>query len=274
MTEYSFSDGELARRLERAESAANASFVDARSRITPETGALWIDVDGTWAMFDGVGSPLTQTFGFGLFSTPLDEQLEAIEHFFESRKSHVHHEISPMADPAHMSVLSARGYRPLEQSTVLHRPLSPEANPQVVGGVGEGVSVRVITPQEIPLWAETSALGWSHYPELGDFMREMGAVIGASRHTTCFVAVIDGAIAATGAMSMHEGVALLAGASTVPQYRNRGAQNALLQARLSFAVMHGADLAMMVASPGSASQRNAERQGFRVAYTRTKWEKA
>lgn len=32
-----------------------------------------------------------------------------------------------------------------------------------------------------------------------------------------------------------------------------------------------AGLAMMVAQPGSASQRNAERQGFRTAYTRTKW---
>jgi hypothetical protein len=27
----------------------------------------------------------------------------------------------------------------------------------------------------------------------------------------------------------------------------------------------------MVAAPGSDSQRNAERAGFRVAYTRTKW---
>lgn len=27
----------------------------------------------------------------------------------------------------------------------------------------------------------------------------------------------------------------------------------------------------MAALPGSASQRNAERQGFRIAYTRIKW---
>ena len=33
----------------------------------------------------------------------------------------------------------------------------------------------------------------------------------------------------------------------------------------------GCDLAMMGAEPGSSSQRNAERQGFRIAYTRTKW---
>ena len=36
-------------------------------------------------------------------------------------------------------------------------------------------------------------------------------------------------------------------------------------------LMHGCDLATMGAEPGSASQRNAERSGFRIAYTRTKW---
>ena len=70
---------------------------------------------------------------------------------------------------------------------------------------------------------------------------------------------------------MHEGTALLAGASTIPGGRRQGAQNALLDTRLQTAASNGCDLAMMVAAPGSASQRNAERQGFRIAYTRTKW---
>jgi hypothetical protein len=30
----------------------------------------------------------------------------------------------------------------------------------------------------------------------------------------------------------------------------------------------------MGADPGSGSQRNAERQGFRIGYTRTKWKLA
>jgi hypothetical protein len=30
---------------------------------------------------------------------------------------------------------------------------------------------------------------------------------------------------------------------------------------------------MMCAAPGSASQRNAERNGFRIAYTRVKWQR-
>jgi len=65
---------------------------------------------------------------------------------------------------------------------------------------------------------------------------------------------------------------LLAGASTVPEGRRQGAQLALLDARLRHAAAHGCDLAMMCAAPGSASQRNAERNGFRIAYTRTKWQ--
>jgi hypothetical protein len=40
---------------------------------------------------------------------------------------------------------------------------------------------------------------------------------------------------------------------------------------LRYAAEQGCDLAMMCAAPGSASQRNAERQGFRIAYTRITW---
>jgi hypothetical protein len=53
--------------------------------------------------------------------------------------------------------------------------------------------------------------------------------------------------------------------------RRRGLQSALIRARMRYAAEHGCDLAMLVAEPGSHSQRNAERRGFRIAYTRTKW---
>ena len=57
-----FSDLDLSRRLERAEAHANAMFVEARARTNPLSGACWIEVAGTYAMYDGVGSPVTQTF--------------------------------------------------------------------------------------------------------------------------------------------------------------------------------------------------------------------
>ena len=81
----------------------------------------------------------------------------------------------------------------------------------------------------------------------------------------------DGEPGAAGALSIYKGVALFAGAATVPELRRRGLQAALLEERMRYACEHRCDLAMMVAEAGSSSQRNAERQGFRVAYTRIKW---
>jgi hypothetical protein len=89
--------------------------------------------------------------------------------------------------------------------------------------------------------------------------------------TLSFLAELDGQPIATGMLSLFEGVALLGGASTIPEGRKQGAPAALLESRLRYAAERGNDIAMMCAHPGSASQRNAERNGFRIAYTRTKW---
>ncbi len=88
---------------------------------------------------------------------------------------------------------------------------------------------------------------------------------------THFLVEREGVPIAAAALAIYDGVALLAGASTIPAGRRLGAQNVVLGARLVEARRRGCDLAMMVAPPGSASQRNAERRGFRVAYSRTKW---
>ncbi len=262
-------DLSLARRLERAEASTNAAFVEARSTLQPSSGAVWRDVSGTYAMFDGVASPLTQTFGLGMFAAPSDDDFEALETFFTKRGADVCHEVAPLADPAILAQLSSRGYVPIEHTTVLYRPLAHE--PVAELSTPSALTMRCMGVDTLDAWAKTSAEGWGESPELPAFMHEFGTIIGRSRGVSCFVAELDGRMIATGALAMHDGVALLAGASTNPTFRRRGAQTALLQARLSFAAEHGCDLAMMGAAPGSTSQTNAERQGFRIAYTRLKW---
>lgn len=132
--------------------------------------------------------------------------------------------------------------------------------------------VREVTETEHELWARTAGEGWSSESrELADFVESFGAVITRADAVHCFLAERDGQPIAAAAMALDDSVALLAGASTVPAARRRGAQQLLLEHRLRFAAERGADLAMVVTAPGSASQRNAERQGFRVAYSRTKW---
>jgi len=264
-------DRSLSQRLERAEAAANAAFVEARARLAPESGAAWIDVAGTYAMFDGVASPVTQTFGLGLFASPTDEDLTALEAFFIERGAPVHHEVSPIALVDLMPRLTARGYRPVELTTILFQELPRAALPATIAP-DPGLRVRVITPGEGERWAQAAADGWNDVaPELREWMLALGRVNAQRPDTQCFIAELDGMPVATGALSMSGGVAVLAGASTIPSARGRGAQGALLHARLDYAASQGCDLALMGASPGSPSQRNAERQGFRIAYTRIKW---
>jgi len=264
-----FSDLALSRRLERAEGRSNADFVEARAKLFPESGAEWIEVAGAYAMFDGIGSPCTQTFGLGMFDTVTQADMEKLEEFFQQRGAHVHHEVSPIADASMLTLLNERGYQPIELSSVMYRPLG--SNLRVASPSDKKVQTRLMRNGEEELWARTAARGWSELIEFADVMLELSSIIAKRVGGLSFFAEFDGQPIATGAMFIHSGVALLAGASTIPEGRRQGAQLALLEGRLRYAAEKGCDIAMMGAAPGSASQRNAERQGFRIAYTRIKW---
>ena len=264
-----FSDLTLSRRLERAEARSNAEFVEARAAADPASGACWIEVAGAYAMYDGPASPITQTFGLGLFDPVSPEDMSRVEEFFRERGAPVFHEVSPLAEGALLALLNERGYRPVEFTSVMFRQL--RAGPGVAAPRDERISVRAVGEDEHELWARTAAKGWSESPEVADIMFDLGLVSAKRPGGLSFLAELGGEPIATGALAISEGVALLAGASTIPEGRQRGAQTALLDARLRYAAERGCDLAMMCALPGSASQRNAERQGFRIAYTRIKW---
>ena len=262
-----FADLALSRRLERAEGQSCVEFAEAQRRLHPESGADWIESAGAYAVFSGVDSPITQSFGLGIFEELSPTSLDTIERFFLDRGAPVLHEVSPLAGVAALDLLCRRNYQPIEISNVLYRSVEPSDSKR-----DSRICVCVIAPEEAQLWAKVSASGWAHeHPELLDTILQLGAIIAARRQSTCFLAEIDHTPGAAGALSMHDKVALFAGASTVPEMRRRGLQAALLQERMRYAFDHGCDLAMMVAVPGSDSQRNAERNGFRIAYTRTKW---
>jgi GNAT superfamily N-acetyltransferase len=260
-----FADLDLARRLERCEATANAAIVEARARLNPESGAATLEHAGAWAFFDGIGSPITQTFGFGLYEEATADGLERLERFLTDRGAEVFHEVSPLAGVDALQVLAARAYRPVELTSVMFREIGDDFSGETL------VRTRIANvPQDLELWADTAAEGWSE-SGYGPVVRELSLVSASSERTSPFFAEIDGRAIATGALVISGGVALLAGASTIPSARKQGAQRALLEARLRYAKEQGCDLAMMCAAPGSTSQRNAERQGFRIAYTRIKW---
>ena len=262
-----FADLALSRRLERAEGYACVRFAEARRRLFPHSGAEWLECAGAFAVFDTIDSPATQTFGLGIFEQPSGGALDVIETFFLSRGATVDHEVSPLAGVSTLELLCRRSYRPVEISSVLYRPLEKPAAQS-----GNHIRVRVTGLDEAELWTSISAEAWGHdYPEFLDFLLNSAAITSARQGSVCFLAELDGKPGAAGVLCIHDGVALFGGAATLPELRRRGLQAALLEERMRYAFDHGCDLAMMVAQAGSNSQRNAERKGFRIAYTRTKW---
>ncbi|MGE3467557.1 MAG: GNAT family N-acetyltransferase [Pyrinomonadaceae bacterium] len=266
-----YSDLTLSQKLERTEARTNADFVETRVRLDPACGAGWIEVGGAYAMFDGVESPLTQTFGLGIFEATTTEHLDEMEMFFQGSGAPVFHEVSPMADPSLMALLSGRGYRPIELTSVMYRELG--AQPVDRRPRDARLSTRVVQPNEVDLWAKTSAAAWAtEHESLADFMLNFGRVSAQCEGAHPYLAELDGRPIATGMLFIFDEVGMLAGASTIVDGRRLGAQTALLEDRLEFAASRGCDLAMMGAVPGSQSQRNAQKNGFNIAYTRTKWQ--
>jgi GNAT superfamily N-acetyltransferase len=242
-------------------------FAEARRRLIPASRAEWMECAGAYVVFDGVDSPVTQTFGLGIFEQLTAASLDTIERFFFDRGAHVDHEVSPLVGVSALDLLCARHYRPIEISSVLYRPIEkPSAE-------NHGhIRVRVTGPEEAQLWTNISARGWTHeHPELGDFMLQLGGIASARENSVNFLAEVDGQPGAAGALCIHQGVALFSGSATIPEMRRLGLQAALIRERMRYAFDHGCDLAVMVAEAAGNSQRNAERNGFRIAYTRTKW---
>lgn len=265
-----YSNKSLSQKLERTEACANAEFVNAHLKMIPDSHVEWIDVNGTYVMFDGVESPLTQTFGLGLFNTLIDSDLEIIEHFYKRFSVPIFHEVSPMADPAHIRILSKKGYQPIEMTSILYKLLSKEDATKAK--INSEVTARKSHKGEENIWALTSAQGWSaEMPEFRDFMYQFSQISASSRGASTFFANLNDKPISTGLLYIYDDVALLAGDSTIPEGRNKGGQNALIDARLSDAAALGCTIAMIATSPGSQSQKNAEKNGFRIAYTRTKW---
>jgi GNAT superfamily N-acetyltransferase len=267
-----FADLALARRLEMTDSLAGIEFARSWARLNSYSRAVFLPVAGGHASFGGVDSPVTQAFGLGLNGPVTEADLASMERFYQVHGSAVNIETCPLADPSLLNLLTERGYRPIEYSNVFVRELTSDDS-RLWPLPSSDVHIRRPGPDEAESYSRVVAKSFFGDVEISP---EFLAIFKSTYYADgayFFIAEIDGLTAGGGMMSIHHGVASLGGAGTLSEFRNRGVQKALLLARLAQAAESGCDLAMVATMPGSGSQRNVERQGFRVVYTRTKFVK-
>lgn len=274
-----FADLALARRLETTDALAGVEFARSWARFNSFTGEVFLPVAGGHAAYAGVDSPVTQAFGIGLNGPVTEADMSAMEDFYREHKSPVNLETCPLADPSFLKLLNERDYRPIEYSNVFVREVTDDdrrawpdaATPANAPNATSTIRVRRPADDEAESYSLLVVKSFFENTEIAPEFLNLFKCCFRAAGAFFFVAEIDGVAAGGGMMSIHQGVASLGGAGTLPEFRNRGVQRALLLARIAFAAESGCDTAMVATNPGSGSQRNVERLGFRVVYTRTKF---
>ncbi len=261
-----FVDNVLARRLESCEEMPQVYYARAFQKSRPEIGAAEEQICGGHMIFAGLGSPIGRATGTGLERPFTVDDLDRIELFYREHNAPPQVDLTPMHSPEVFELFKERGYSIAELNNVLYRKLesreefppppahgeirrSPREEAEVTGAIVEGAFFPDGAPEAFrglitPLYQMENALA--------------------------FVATIDGRPVACGAglVIPEHRVFALCGAGTLAEFRGRGLQTALLRARMAAAIKAGCEYAVVVTQGGTTSQRNAERLGFRVAYSK------
>lgn len=265
--EQLFCGTNLARRIERAEAQLIVAATEA-ARTRGATG-LVLPVAGGFACFAEVGSPMNKVVGLGFDGLPDEAVLGEIERALAGRGAATQVELSNLADPEIAGLLTGRGYRLVGFENVLGRSVRAGDLP-----VPAGIDIR--RAEDLTAWVDVVVDGFAHPDSEGvasheEFPRDV--IERAERDmekagATPYIACFEGAVAGGGAVRFADGIAQLCGAATVPAYRRRGVQTALLSTRLADAAAAGCDIAVVTTAPGSKSQQNVQRRGFQLLYTR------
>jgi hypothetical protein len=256
---------ELVRRLESAEAEDGAACVHAQMQLDPEAGARCEPFSSGYLLFVGTDSPLTHALGLGFNGAITGEDLDQMERFFRSRGSAATVDICPFADFSLVELLSQRGYRISEFANVMVRGIAPG---EEVPDNAETTEVRLADRSEAELYGNTVVRGFFGRDEVTPEESNLGRVLFHMPEALAYFGVVDSMPVSCGQMAIHHGVASCFGDSTVIAYRRRGAHTAIIRARVAEAAGRGCDLITAGVSPGTTSQRDYERVGFQVAYTK------
>jgi hypothetical protein len=238
--------------IERAMACDLRDYVAAYCRLAPRAGATSTDVAGGVAAFTGPDSPLTTVKGAGPNLSARD--LGAIEAFFADQgAATVTIEMAPWITDDTARALAEFGYHVADHEDVVvsgaqrTEPGLPvedvaiEAWPAVMRRCFELVEGSVL----VDLFAASALLP--------------GCRLYGVRDATDWIACAT--------TVPYDPVVIFGNDGTRPEARGRGAQRALIDARLG--ALPAGCVAVAEVEPGSSSERNYLRSGFAIAYTRT-----
>ena len=225
-TQFLHLSPELARRIEMAEARAAVEGAETFNRLRPGGEAAVERIAGGFAIYCGANSPITQAVGMGLEGPMNEEDFDRLEDFYEERHEPVRVEVCPLADRSMFEHFGKRGYRVAEFSNVMALPLGREEGAPNWPASPAEVDIEKLGLDQVDLWTATVAQGFAeHYPVIKEILEVM-KMFAMSPSTECYLARVGGKVAGGATLAIRNGVAGLFGASTLPEFRNRGVQTA------------------------------------------------
>jgi ribosomal protein S18 acetylase RimI-like enzyme len=190
------------------------------------------------------------------------EQVDRIAGFYRDRGVRAWVELAPSG---RFHALAAALTRAAAEQTGFHAMLHGDA---VAGSTGDVQIERGVDPD---LFADVILRG--HGVPEGVRVRDRSSVArwAEIEGWRLYLALVDGTPAGAALLALDDDLGYLANASTLPDLRRRGVQTALIAARIADAAAAGCTVVSSQAEFGSPSQRNLERAGLRVAYTKAVW---
>lgn len=266
-----FVDKAFARRLESVEEMPQVMYARLFQKTRPDIGAAEEEICGGHMIFAGLGSPIGRVTGAG-FDRPLNqEDIDRIEQFYRAHKAPSQVDLCPMHEPAVFEMFKERGYAIAELNNVLYRKLgtTEKSAEEKFPPPPPGCEIRRSRLEEAE--AAGAIVESAFFPDgAPEAYRGLIAPFYQMERALAFVASVEGRLVAcgTGLVIPEHKIFALCGAGTLTDCRGRGLQTALLRARMAAAAEAGCDYAAVVTQGGTTSQRNAERLGFRVAYSK------
>ena len=274
-----FASTTLAVRIESAEARLTASIGDHFLEARPDLRPVVRRLGGGVAVYAGPSSPMNKMIGVGLTDPPTSDELQSIENDFGQRAAPLQAEVSALARPEFVALLSARGYQLKGFENVHGRVISAAESQQP----RSPIEITLLGRDDHDRWVDVSLTSFldgdpegaqseqlSSRESVEGPLKDVMDVPGFQR----YCAWIDGQLVGTATLRLDDGLAQLCGAGTLPAWRRRGVQTALLQRRLADSAAAGCDLALMTTSPGTKSQENGLKQGFALLYVRALMVKA
>ncbi len=231
------------------------------ARVWPDSGAKAMVIADGVAAYCGPKMFANQAGAIGLESVVSGRDLAKLERFYTKVGIAASLQITPYVSDAFLGLLAKRGYvvEGFRSNYVCDVVRLPARH--------DGIEVVRVTPDLDATWGKAITVGFGSPPHE---TKRWNAMICALGNEHRFIAYVDGVPAGVGSvLTTLPGLAQFGGAATVPAFRKRGVQAALLHARLTHARSLGCTMATVSAIPGNGSCRNIERAGFSFAYTAT-----